>query len=212
MSTPVHASALRDGGAGEGVDAVVQRVAAVAGDLVPRDVVALDLRQQGLPQVAVLHGLLLRIAPAVVPPAEIPLVPEAVHHVGTVAVDGDLAAVLERAQTLDRGHELHALVRGGGRAAEDLGLAAVLDQDDGPAAGTRVAAAGAVGVHRDGGGGGQESPLTLLSPQGGEGIEGVPLPGRERSEELRPTSRDSGRRTRRGGARSARAAPGAAAG
>src|SRR5215468_12390399 len=89
MSKNRYASALRDGGARQGVGAVVHRVPAVARHLVPRDVVALDLGDERLPEVAVLDGPLLGVAPAVLPPALVPLVAEAVHDVGAVAVDGD---------------------------------------------------------------------------------------------------------------------------
>src|SRR5713101_3478876 len=176
MSTagyPLGGSALRDRGAGEGVCSVVQLVAAVAGDLVPGDVVALDFRQERLPEVAVVHGLLLGIAPAVLPPALVPLVAEAVHHVGAVAVDRDRAMSRQRAQAFDRACQLHALVGGGGLAAGKLDLAAAVDHDRAPAAGTRIAAAGAVSVDADGGRGGHGlSPLTLPSPLRGEGDMG----------------------------------------
>src|SRR5262249_56444731 len=139
-------SALGDGRAGQGVRAVVQVVAAVAGDLVPRHVVTRHLGEEGLPEIAVLHGLLRRVAPAVLAPALVPLVAEAVHHVRAVAVELDGAALGEGAEALKRSHELHAVVGGGGLAAGELDLGAVLDQNGRPAAGAGVAAAGALDV------------------------------------------------------------------
>src|SRR5712691_8904548 len=127
-------------------------MAAVAGHLVPRDVVLLDQLQQCLPEVAVLHGLLLGIAPAIGAPAEIPLVAEAVHDIGAVAVDGHGAVAAEGAQALDGAGELHALVGRARFAAGELDLVAVVDEDGGPAAGAGITAAGAVGVDLDGGG------------------------------------------------------------
>src|SRR6266852_2445975 len=126
-------------------------MAAVAGHLVPRDVVLLDQVQQGLPEIAVLDGLLLGVAPAIGAPAEIPLVAEAVHDIRAVAVDGHGAAPAEGTQALDGPGQLHALVRGVGFAAGQLDLVAVVDEDGGPAAGAGVTAAGAVRIHLDGG-------------------------------------------------------------
>src|SRR6266705_188703 len=127
-------------------------MAAVAGHLVPRDVVLLHQVEQGLPQIAVLDGLLLGVAPAVGAPAEIPLVAKAVHDIGAVAVDGHGAAAGEGAQALDGTGQLHALVGRVGFAAGQLDLVAVVDEDGGPAAGAGVTTAGAVGVDLDGGG------------------------------------------------------------
>src|SRR5690348_333371 len=118
-------------------------MAAVARDLVPGDVVLLDERDEGLPEVAVLHRLLLGIEPAVLAPALVPPVAEAVDHVRAVAVDVDPAPPRERPQALDRGGQLHPLIGGGILAAEQLDLAAVLDQEHPPAAGPGVARAGA---------------------------------------------------------------------
>src|SRR5713226_2215930 len=127
-------------------------MAAVAGHLVPRDVVPLGQLEQRLPEIAILDGLLLGIAPAVGAPAEIPLVAEAVHDVRAVAVDGRGAAPAEGAQAFDGTGQLHALVGGACFAAGELDLVAVVDEDGGPAAGAGVTAAGAVGVDLDAGG------------------------------------------------------------
>src|SRR6266849_9101134 len=121
-------------------------MAAVAGHLVPGDLVLLDQLEQRLPEVAVLHGLLLGIAPAIGAPAEIPLVTEAVDDIGAVAVDGHGAAAAEGAQALDGAGQLHALVGRARFAAGELDLVAVVDEDGGPAAGAGITAAGPVGV------------------------------------------------------------------
>src|SRR5438477_7848358 len=127
-------------------------MAAVAGHLVPRDIVPLDQLQQRLPEISVLDGLLLRVAPAVGAPAEIPLVAEAVHDVRAVAVDGHGAAAGEGAQAFDGAGQLHALVGRVGFAAGQLDLVGGVDEDGGPTAGAGIAAAGAVGVDLDRGG------------------------------------------------------------
>src|SRR5499433_2990112 len=143
-------SALGDGGAGQGVGAVVQVVAAVAGDLVPRHVVARHLSEESLPEIAVLYRLLLRVAPAVPAPALVPLVAEAVHYVGTVAVELDGAPLGEGAEALEGGHQLHAVVGGRRLADGELDLDAVVDENGRPTAGAGIAAAGAVDVDVDG--------------------------------------------------------------
>src|SRR6185295_18600201 len=86
-----------DRGARERVGAVVQRVAAVARDLVPGDVVVLEGQgDQRLPEIAVVQRLLLGVDPAVLPPALVPAVAKAVDHVRAVAVDGDAPPASER--------------------------------------------------------------------------------------------------------------------
>src|SRR5437762_12916921 len=75
-----------DRAAGQGVDALVQRVAGVAGHLAPDDVVALRLGEQPFPEVAIGDRLLLGVLPAVLLPALPPALTEAVHDVGAVRV------------------------------------------------------------------------------------------------------------------------------
>src|SRR2546428_11729245 len=145
-------------------------MAAVAGHLVPRDIVPLDQLQQRLPEVAVLDGLLLGVAPAVGAPAEIPLVAEAVHNIRAVAVDGRDAAAGESAQALDGTGQLHALVGRVGFAAGQLGLVAFVDEDGSPAAGAGIAAAGAVGVDLDRGGA-SHGPSPYPPPHWGKGSQ-----------------------------------------
>src|SRR5438477_1885801 len=140
-------------------------MAAVAGHLVPRDIVPLDQLQQRLPEISVLDGLLLRVAPAVGAPAEIPLVAEAVHNVRAVAVDGHGAAAGEGAQALDGTGQLHALVGRVGFAAGQLDLVCRLLLEKKKTAGAGIAAAGAVGVDLDRGGA-SHGPSPCPPPRG----------------------------------------------
>src|SRR5438132_6055149 len=117
-------------------------MAAVAGHLVPRDIVLLYQFEQALPEIAVLDGLLLGVAPAVGTPAEIPLVAEAVHDIRAVAVDGHGAAAGEGAQALDGTGQLHALVGRVGFAAGQLDLVCRLLLEKKKTAGAGVTAAG----------------------------------------------------------------------
>src|SRR5688572_4129528 len=100
------------------------------------------------PQILVLDGLLVGRAPAaalpVLDPGRNPF-----HDVERVGVDPHAAPALESFERADRGHELHAVVRGVGLAAPELLLLAVVAQEHAPAAGTGVAAAGAVAVDLD---------------------------------------------------------------
>src|SRR5690606_17289163 len=98
-----------------------------------------------LPQVVVLHRLLVGGQPAALLPAVDPLV-DALPDVLAVGVQLDLAGLGQRLQRLDRGHQLHAAVGGVELPAADLlGLVAVL-QDGAPAARPGIARARAVGV------------------------------------------------------------------
>src|SRR5437870_9240914 len=82
-----------DGGPGEGIDALVHDVTAVAADLVPDDVVAPSLGDEAFPEIAVGDRLLARAQPSVGLPLLPPAVAEAVHHVRAVGVGVDLAPV-----------------------------------------------------------------------------------------------------------------------
>src|SRR6267142_997678 len=81
------ASTLRNGRTRQRIGAIVQGVAAVARHLVPRHVVALHLGEERFPQVAVVDQFLLLVAPVVLAPRLVPLVAEAVDHVGAVAMN-----------------------------------------------------------------------------------------------------------------------------
>src|SRR5205809_7710376 len=99
------------GGAGEGVDAVVLGVAAVALDPVPFDSVARDGFQQFLPQVGILDRLAVGGAPAIALPAVDPA-GDAVADVDAVGGQADATRLLERVEGLDRRLQLHAVVGG----------------------------------------------------------------------------------------------------
>jgi hypothetical protein len=87
-------------------------------------------------------------APAVAPPVVDPA-GDAVPDVFGVGMDLDLAAALERLERGDRRHQLHAVVGGHGLAARQLLLGAAGAQYGAPAAGARIARAGAVGEDVD---------------------------------------------------------------
>src|SRR6266699_1027129 len=130
-------------------------MAAVAGHLVPRDIVPLDQLQQRLPEIAVLNRLLLRVAPAVGAPAEIPLVAEA---------GGAGERCRRRAQLLEaRGRDGHAA------AAAEAGLDDLHDGE--PAA--RAEQLVVVGQH---GGGELSSQLLALGADAGQlGLDAAQL-------------------------------------
>src|SRR5439155_9762647 len=113
------------------VGALVAWNAAVAADVVPRDVsrALLDGRER-LPEIAVHHVAAPGRPPAAPPPAVDP-VADAADDVGRVGVDGDRpgrpADVPERLD--DRG-QLHPIVRRVTRAAAELGHLAVGGDDD----------------------------------------------------------------------------------
>jgi hypothetical protein len=64
-------------------------------------------------------------------------------------VNVDETRPLERFQRRDRGHQLHAVVGGVRLAALELLLMIAEGENRAPAAGPRIAGAGAVGVDRD---------------------------------------------------------------
>ncbi|CAN4027294.1 hypothetical protein MCGFDL_MCGFDL_00160, partial [Dysosmobacter welbionis] len=59
------------------------------------------------------------------------------------------AGLLQQGQCLDHGGELHAVVGGGGLSAGELPAVGAVHQNRAPAAGARIAGAGAVGVDGD---------------------------------------------------------------
>src|SRR5262245_48595736 len=109
----------------------------------PVDLVRRACRIQTLPQVDVLHWLLVGRAPAILLPAVDPF-GDAFAQVVAVGVEPHLARPLQCLQPTDGGHQLHAVVGGGGLAARQLALAAAQSQNRGPAARARVSAAGAI--------------------------------------------------------------------
>src|SRR5258708_6516098 len=98
-----------------------------------------------LPQVHVLHRLLVGGAPAAALPLRQPFA-DALLHVLRIGVDLDPARRLERFQRADDRGELHAIVGRLRLAAEQLPFLTVNLQDRAPASPTRVALAGSVGV------------------------------------------------------------------
>ena len=105
-------------------------------------------RFEPLPEVDVLHRLLVGGAPAVALPARDPgMMPSA--QILAVGVEIDAARPLERFERGDRGHQLHAVVGGLRLAAFEFLLAIAEGQDRAPAARARIARAGAVGVDDD---------------------------------------------------------------
>jgi hypothetical protein len=140
-----------DGLGGEAIGTLVQGHAGMPRHLVPGDVALLHLDEEGLPEVAVLHRLLLGVFPAVLPPAHVPLLAEAVDHVGTVGEDVGGPPRRDRAEALQHAGQLHALIGGGRLGAGDLALGVAVDDDGRPAPRSRIAQAGAVGVDGDAG-------------------------------------------------------------
>src|SRR5262245_35891901 len=118
-----------DRGAGDGVHAVVQGVVAVAGHLVPDHLVTARLGEDPLPEVAIGHGLLLAVPPAVLFPALPPSLAKAIDDVGAVRIDVNLPAPWDRRQAFGDRLELHPLIRGAGGAARDHALLVAVHDD-----------------------------------------------------------------------------------
>src|SRR5262245_23871693 len=118
-------------------------MAGVALDPVPLDAVRAVQGVELLPEVDVLHRLLVGGAPALALPGADPL-RDALLHVLRVRVDAHAARPPERLERADHRGELHAVVGGGALAAEHFPLRAVQPDDGAPAARPRIAAAGAV--------------------------------------------------------------------
>src|SRR5271166_4141558 len=120
--------------AGEPVGALVQFVAGVTPD--PE------------PEVLVLDRLLVGGAPAVALP-DVEPTGHAAAQILRVRVQAHQAGALQRLERLDRRRELHAVVGGERLAALQLLLLLAVAKHRAPAAGPRVARAGAVGPDRD---------------------------------------------------------------
>src|SRR5690606_34959403 len=114
----------------------------------PLDPVRLLDLEQPPPEVRVLHRLAIGGAPAVADPALDPS-GDAVADIYAVGEKPDAAGPLQRRQPLDRRGQLHAVVGGERLAARKLLLARARADDDAPAAGPRIALAGAVGENLD---------------------------------------------------------------
>ena len=110
------------GGNGKLVTALVELGTRVPADPYPAHVMGLGGRNQALPEVRVLHRLLLGILPSAALPAINPMLVERVHDVLRVAVNLHLARTLERLERDDGSHELHAIVRGARIALREFAL------------------------------------------------------------------------------------------
>jgi hypothetical protein len=105
-------------------------------------------RVEALPQLDILHRLLVGGAPAVLLPAVDPL-GDAVAHVDAIGEEAHPARPLQRLQPLDGRHQLHAVVGGGRVAAGEFALAIADTKDRPPAARSGISAARAVGEDLD---------------------------------------------------------------
>src|SRR5258707_11909195 len=119
----------------------------------PVDLVRRARGVEALPQLDILHRLLVGGAPAVLLPAMDPL-GDAVTHVDAVGEKAHAARSLQRLQSLDGRHQLHAVVGGGRITAGEFAFAApslrLLDAEDrAPAARSGISAAGAIGEDLD---------------------------------------------------------------
>src|SRR5690242_9814503 len=139
---------LVDLGPGQRVGAVVLGVAAMAFHPGPVHAMRLGGSVEALPQLDVLDRLLVGGAPAVLLPAVYPP-GGALEHVFAVGVELHHAGPLESLEARDRAHQLHLVVGRRRVAARQLLLALAHTKDGRPAAGARVAAAGAVGEQLD---------------------------------------------------------------
>src|SRR5688572_28022777 len=135
----------RDPLVGEPVRPLVLDMAGVAFYPVPFYVVHGGKLVELLPEIDVLHRLLVGGAPAATLPLPDPL-RDAFLHVLGVGVQAHAAGALERLQRADHRGELHAVVGGVRFPAPQLLLRAARAQQHAPAARTGVAPAGAVAV------------------------------------------------------------------
>ena len=141
--------ALRIGsGTGKCINSVVFRVAAVTFHPAPFDSVRRRGRDKFLPQLGILDRLLVRSAPAVALPIVDPA-RDPVADIDAVGVKLDAARPGKCLEPFDRGDQFHAIVGGQRFAARQLALLVVLPKQNAPAAGPRIAAAGAIGEQLD---------------------------------------------------------------
>src|SRR5262249_19780664 len=134
--------------AGEVVGALVLGVAGVALDPEPLPLVPLAGRIQPHPQIDVLDRLLLLGLPAVAFPARQPL-RDALPQVHAVGEQVHAVWTGQALQPPDRGHDLHAVVRGGWLTAMHLSPVAPVAENGTPPARARIGCARAVGEDLD---------------------------------------------------------------
>ena len=144
-SFPTLAEERRHALAGKLVGALIVVMADMAFDPMPADFVAVGRLLQPLPQLGILHRLPVRGAPAVLLPAFDPAGDAAAQIIG-VGIELDVRRRFQRIERLDRGDELHAVIGGQLLAAFDLFAVRARFEDRAPAAGSRIAGTGAVGM------------------------------------------------------------------
>ena len=104
---------------------------------------------QRLPEIDILHRLLVGGLPAIALPAMHPAL-DAVFHILAVGMQIDLAGTVERVQCLDGRRQLHLVI--GGQRLAALELLAVLPelQNGAPAAGAGISGTGPVSMNDNG--------------------------------------------------------------
>src|SRR5690606_11819641 len=144
LERPCHIHAVkrlflerRHSRAGKRVGALVFRMAGMALDPMPLDLVALAGLIQRLPKLDILDWLVCSRLPAVLLPAVDPA-RNPVAHVIAVGIEVHLARFLQRVQRFRGGLQLHAIVGRGRLATLQLFLGAVETQHGAPAAWSRV--------------------------------------------------------------------------
>ena len=120
------------------IGALVLVMAAVALDPVPAHVMRLQRIVEPLPEVSVLHWLLIGGTPTVPLPVVNPA-GDALPYVLAVGGEIDKRRTLQRLQRRDRRQQLHPVVGGMRFATFQFFLDLTEPQDGAPAAGTRVA-------------------------------------------------------------------------
>ena len=105
----------------------------------------LQQRQQPFPQVYIQGGAVVAFSPAFFLPAVHPALRYGIHQVLAVAGQRNAAGLLQGAQALDGGQQLHAVVGGHRLPAGKLLFLPLVPQDRPPAAGTGIAGTGAIG-------------------------------------------------------------------
>jgi peroxiredoxin len=123
-------------------------VAGMAFDPAPFDVVRFGRRQQRLPQIDVLDRFLVGGFPAAALPAMHPF-GDAVAHVDAVGPQPHAGGPFERLERFDRRRQFHAVVGRRVFAARQFLFDPAKAQQRAPTAGTRIAAASAVGEDFD---------------------------------------------------------------
>ena len=103
---------------------------------------------QGLPQIRILDRFFIRCFPAVPLPVVDPAGDTLAHILG-VGMQVDMAALVERIERLDCGHQLHAIVGGHGLATAQLLFRTATHQQCPPAARAGITPAGAIGINRN---------------------------------------------------------------